>query len=103
MSARWRCRTGRRVLDWDTVALLDGRLLDERMMGGRVLDWDVVALLDGRLLDERTLVKLDGRRSAGLEYGGVAGRETAGRANAGGPECWIKDTVALQDGRETAG
>ena len=43
-----------------------------------MLDWDVVALLDGRLLDERTLVKLDGRMSAGLECGGVAGRETAG-------------------------
>ena len=71
-------RMGGRVLDWDTMALLDGRLLDERMMGGRVLDWDVVALLDGRLLDERTLVKLDGRMSAGLECGGVAGRETAG-------------------------
>ena len=39
---------GGRVLDWDTVALLDGRQADERMMGGRVLDWDTVALLDGR-------------------------------------------------------
>ena len=39
------------MLDWDTVALLDGRSLDERMMGGRVLDWDTVALLDGRLLE----------------------------------------------------
>jgi hypothetical protein len=44
-------RMGGRVLDWDRVALLDGRLLDERMMGGRVFDWDVEALLDGRLLD----------------------------------------------------
>jgi hypothetical protein len=25
------------------------------------------------------------------------------RANAGDPECWIKNTVALLDGRETAG
>ena len=39
---------GGRVLEWDTVALLDGRQADERMMGGRVLDWDTVALLDGR-------------------------------------------------------
>jgi hypothetical protein len=29
--------------------------MDERRMGGRVLDWDRVALLDGRLLDERMM------------------------------------------------
>ena len=51
MSERWRCWTGGRVLDWDTVALLNGRQADERRMEGRVLDWDTVALLDGRLLD----------------------------------------------------
>jgi hypothetical protein len=45
------------------------------MTGGRMLDWDKVALLNGRQLDERTLVDLDGRRSAGLGYGGVAGWE----------------------------
>ena len=44
----------------------------------------------------------DGRDSAGLGYGGVAGRETAREANAGGPGCWIKDTMELLDGRETA-
>ena len=43
-----------------------------------MLDWDTVALLDGRQLDERTLVKLDGRESAGLGYGGLAGCKTAG-------------------------
>ena len=71
-------RLGRREIKdgwlagWERAGLLGGN------EGGRVLDWDVVALLDGRLLDERTLVKLDGRMSAGLECGGVAGRETAG-------------------------
>ena len=49
MSARWRCWTG-----------------------GRVLDWDTAALLDGRPLDERKLAVLDERESAGLGYGGVA-------------------------------
>ena len=53
------------MLDWETVALLDGRQLDERRMGGRVLDWDTVALLDEKPLDER--------RMAGLGYVGVAG------------------------------
>ena len=37
-----------------------------------------VVVVGLRQLDERTLVKkLDGRRSAGLGYGGVAGREAA--------------------------
>ena len=62
------------------MALLDGRPLDERTvaerrMGGRVMDWDTVALLDGT---QRTLVMLDGRERAGLGYGGVAGRKTSG-------------------------
>ena len=35
------------VLEWNTVALLDRRQLDERRMGGRVLEWDTVVLLDG--------------------------------------------------------
>ena len=85
MSARWRCWTGGRLLDWDTtVALLDQRQLDERtlaVLDGResaTLDWGTVVLLDGRQLDECTLVKLDGRMSAGLEYGGVAVQETTG-------------------------
>ena len=43
-------------------------------MGRRVLDWDTVALLDGRQLDERKLAVLDWRESAGLGKGGVAGR-----------------------------
>ena len=52
------------MLDWDTVALLDWRQLDERTldcrrMGGRVLDWDTVVLLDGRPLDERLLTVLN--------------------------------------------
>ena len=68
---------GGRVLDWDMVALLDGRLLGERRMGGRVLDWDTSVLLDGRPLNECTRAVLDGRESAGLGYGGVVGRETA--------------------------
>ena len=72
MSARWRCWTGGRVLDWDTVVLLDGRQLHKRRTGGRVLDWDTAALLDGRPLDERKLAVLDERESAGLGYGGVA-------------------------------
>ena len=59
-------RTGGRVLEWDTVALQDGRQADERRMGGgRVLDWDTAALLDGRLLDKRTLAVLS-------VYNGVA-------------------------------
>ena len=40
-----------------------------------MLDWDTVAVLDGRLLNKRTLAVLDGRPlagSAGLENGGVA-------------------------------
>ena len=52
------------MLDWDMVALLDGRPLDERRIGGRMLDWDTVTLLDER--------PLDGREGAGLGYGGVA-------------------------------
>ena len=36
---------------WDTLALLDGRPLDERTLalldGRRLLDWDTLALLDG--------------------------------------------------------
>jgi len=77
MSARWRCWTDMRMLDWDTVPLLDGTLLNERklaVLDGResaTLDWGAVVLLDGRQLDERTLVKLDERMSAGLGYGGV--------------------------------
>ena len=43
-------------------------------MGGRVLDWNTVELLDGRQLDERKVAVLNGRESAGLGYGGVAGR-----------------------------
>ena len=56
------------MLDWDTLALLDG--LDERRIGGRVLDWETVALLDGRQLDD---CRIGGRESVG-----VAGRDTAG-------------------------
>ena len=46
---RWCCwmderRMGGRVLEWDTVSLLDGRPLDERMMDGRVLHWDTASL-----------------------------------------------------------
>ena len=54
-------------------------------MGGRVLDWDTVALVDGRPLDERTLALLDVRERAGLGYGGFAGWMSAGWA----VECWI--------------
>ena len=43
-----------------------------------MLDWDTAALLDGRQADERTLAVLDGRESAGLGYGGDAGRKTSG-------------------------
>ena len=53
-------------------------MMDKRRMGGRVLDWDTVALLDGRQADERTLAVLDERESIGLGYGAVAGRKTAG-------------------------
>ena len=48
-------RLGRREIKdgwlagWERAGLLGGN------EGGRVLAWDVVALLDGRLLDERTL------------------------------------------------
>ena len=37
--------------------------------------WDTVVVLDGRLLNERTRVVLGGRESAGMEHGGVARRE----------------------------
>jgi hypothetical protein len=37
------------------IGIRCGRPLDERRTGGRVLDWDTVALLDRRPLDERTL------------------------------------------------
>ena len=61
--------------------------MDERRTGGgRVLNWDTVSLLDGRQADERTLAVLDGRESAGVGYGGFTGRMSAARA-AG--ECWI--------------
>ena len=70
MSARWRCWTDMRMLDWDTVALLDQRQLDER-----------------------TLAVLDGRESAGLGYGGFAGRmSSAGLAG--------EDTAVLLDGTQ---
>ena len=59
------------MLERGAVALLHGRQLE------RVLDWDTVALLDGRPLDERTLAVLDWRESAGLRHGGIAGQETA--------------------------
>ena len=44
-------------------------------MGRRVLDWDTVAVLYGRQRNERTLAVLDGRKSPGLGHGGVANRE----------------------------
>ena len=62
---------GGRVLDRDTLALLDGRQADERRMGGESA---TAALMVGRQLDERKLAVLDGRESAGLGYGGFAGR-----------------------------
>ena len=43
-------------------------------MGGRVLDWDTVALLDDTQLDERKLAVQNGHENARLGYGGVAGR-----------------------------
>ena len=71
MSARWRAGECWIVILWRWW-------MDERRIGGRVLEWDTVALLDGRQLEERKPVVLDGRESAGVGYGGVAGRETAG-------------------------
>ena len=56
---------GGKQLNKPTLAVLEG---------GRVMDWDTVALLDGRPLDERTLAVcgfkdtvalLDGRKKAG--------------------------------------
>ena len=44
MSARWRCWTDMRMLDWDTVPLLDGTLLNERKLA--VLDGRESATLD---------------------------------------------------------
>ena len=72
MSAgRGRCWSGGRLLDWNTVALLVEKQLAKRTLA--VLRWS-----DGRLLDWDTVAVLDGRKIAGLEHGGVAGRETAG-------------------------
>ena len=92
---------GGRVLEWSTVARLDGReraglehdgeagragvgWIETRRRGWtrvRVLDWNTVALLiGGRVLEWNTVARLDGRESAGLEHDGEAGR--AG-------ECWI--------------
>ena len=53
MSARWWCRMGRRVLDWDTVvALLAGReAAGWARMGGRVLDWH--CWMEDRWMSER--------------------------------------------------
>ena len=46
-------------------------------MGGRVLvSGYTVALLDGRPLDEGKLAVLDGQERNGLGYGGFAGRKT---------------------------
>jgi hypothetical protein len=62
-------------MDWDTVALLDGRPLDERTLAvlsaGLKIRWR--CWMGGRKLDERTLVVLDGRKGAGLGHGGIAG------------------------------
>ena len=83
------------MLDWDTVALLDGILLDERRigirwrcwMGGKKLNERTLAVLSaglkirwrcwmgGRKLDEQTLVVLDERESAKLAL--LDGWETA--------------------------
>ena len=50
-------------------------------MGGRVLDWDTVAVLDGRQRNERTLAVLDDGRALDWDtvHNGVAKREG---------ECW---------------
>ena len=68
------------MLDWDTVALLDRRPLDERTLeilsAGLKIRWR--CWMGGRQLDECTLAVLDGRESAGLGHSGVAGQETAG-------------------------
>jgi len=58
------------VLDWDTVALLDRRPLDERTLAvlsaGLKIRWR--CWMGGRQLDERKLTALDGQESAGLVY-----------------------------------
>ena len=73
MSARWWCRTGRR----ESAGLLG-------------MQW-------GCWTGGGSWMSEDGRESAGLGDGGIAGWKTAGWVNAGGPECWVKDTLVLLD------
>ena len=63
---------GERMLDWDTVTgdhLMSAGWAGECLIGLRWRCW-----MAGRQLNERTLTMQDGRESAGLRYGGVAGR-----------------------------
>ena len=62
-------------MDWDTVALLDGRPLDDCTLAvlSAGLKIRLRCWMGGRQLDERTLVVLDGRKGVGLGHGGIAG------------------------------
>ena len=72
---------------WERLAVLDGQGSTEEWANG-----GTVALLDGRQLDERSLAVLDGNGSTGWANG-VAGRESAELAHAGvarqAREFWI--------------